>query len=1797
MRTVHPILGIIFTLMVCTVVAADDMTSASYHVTTQAQGTAHSDVSTVEFSTSASYQSVFSMGDVSAAAATSAGYTLGDGYTYTLNNPSTAVVDQDSSANAVRFPVDTTFTLTDTPGFGWVNSGDSNNGDGLHFQYQIATDSGMSAIVLDSHSSVADAIINWDYAEQIGAAWNGSYPAAGVEGDDNDIDGATADFILARPASSLASGIYYWRVRPYDDFEYGDWSSTFEVQVTPPSPTLNTPADTAMLNDDTPDFDWADNSAPWNVTYQIQIATDNTFTTIVEDQTGLGTSELLGTSLSASLPDEKYYWRVRSFDGAVNPTPWSATREFTIDTNAPSGTISIDAGATHVGTTSVTLTLTSSESNLDNPGQETSGVVSMEFSNDSTTWSGVEAVDTTKAWTLTVGDATKTVYVRFYDNAGNVSGNTAISDTIILDTADPTGTVSIDAGAAETNSTSVTLTLSGTDASALQMRFSNDGTAFSAYEAFNTTKAWTLSGGDGTRTVYMQLQDEAGNTSSIVPLSGAIQDDIVLDQTGPDAPTLISPPDLFTTDITTPTLDWSDAVDPDRDTSDGGGVIAQYDVEVDDDNAFGSPDFTDTVVGSPATSTTAISPALANGTWYWRVRARDAAGNIGSWATAFSFEVTNAVAAVVLTPPTITADAGVPVVFSAQLQDSGGTPISANAITDVTFSIVTGSGTLGTPTLSGGAVQVTYTTAGTPENAEIRVVENRSGSSFADTAQILSQGTMSVFEGSGNPNASNQLAGSSNVAAVQMLLQTGPGESMVVSATAMTISGTGVDDVDITDITLVEDTNGSGQYEVGVDRVIATGGTFDSDDGTVSFSGLNETLASDSDFTWLYAVTFNSPIVANSTYTFAIDPVTSLTVNGADSNALIVPSGVTFSGGPVTIVDPGGTGSLTLGAGTNNACDKNELTDGLAVEMIQFALTASSVEDIIVDALSIDAAGTGADDTDIITVALYQDSNGNGVFDAGGVDRLISNTTYAADDGTINFTGLTEIISAGSSTEYLIIYDFGGTASINETFSVTVSAASISATGNTSNDVIAVGGSSASGAIVTITDTGGSSLGGSLTIYSGENNPSNQSEVNSVENLVIQQVLLAASSVEALSVTSITFTASGTGDDFTDITAINLAVDTDKSGDYDPNTDRLIGPTDQVYSADNGVVGFNGLSETISAGGILHLILVYDMAGTANENETFSASVAFDANIVASGVTTATSINPCGAPKIGGTLIIADPSTSAGSLRVRLGNNTPSDTNQTNDATNVEMAQLSLLTSSLENIQVDAVTVHVQGTGVDNVDISEVILAQDVNENGIYEPSSDRIIGSGGTFSANNGSVTFSGLTEDLIAGTTENWLVVYSFGGVGSLGSTFQCKLKTVADISATGATSGADIDPFGLPVDGSIVTLVASGSPGNLTVNAGPTMPPSATLPQGTTVEGVFQVQLTASSVENLDVTSLTVNGSGTGDDATEIVGVTLWRDLNENGFVDIGTDTIIQAAQVFGADDGTVVFNGFTERIDRDTTVTWLVSYDISNSAVDGSTFTASLDPSSDIVAIGVSSASTITPSGGTVTGNEFTVGGIGSGAKGTLIASLGANIADPQAQPAFAQNVQCLQWNLRAGQLEDIVVQAITFAISGTGNDPQDVQKLTFAEDVNGDGEYDPDQDRLVAQLTNPFKTDDGTATFTGLTERITKATENTYVLTINFTGLGAVGGTFEVTLDPSTSVTAQGIDSALVITASGNAMTGAQITLSPIAGSSGSGGGAGGCMVSDAQPSVAWLGLALLLILVRFSSRRKRRKRS
>ena len=104
---------------------------------------------------------------------------------------------------------------------------------------------------------------------------------------------------------------------------------------------------------------------------------------------------------------------------------------------------------------------------------------------------------------------------RVRDASGQVSGwasfggNAETSRDVAVDTAAPSGAVTIDGGAAwsDTPTVSLKLTCSDTQSGCGAMQLSNDNVTFTPPEPFAATRTWTLAGGDATKTVYVRYLD------------------------------------------------------------------------------------------------------------------------------------------------------------------------------------------------------------------------------------------------------------------------------------------------------------------------------------------------------------------------------------------------------------------------------------------------------------------------------------------------------------------------------------------------------------------------------------------------------------------------------------------------------------------------------------------------------------------------------------------------------------------------------------------------------------------------------------------------------------------------------------------------------------------------------------------------------------------------------------------------------------------------------------------------------------------------------------------------------------------------------------------------------------------------------------------------------------------------------------------------------------------------------------------------------------------------------------------
>jgi len=292
----------------------------------------------------------------------------------------------------------------------------------------------------------------------------------------------------------------------------GNWSNPISdsiiLDTTPPVPTITSPVSGFITNSsgiliegtiDDPTID--------TVTIVVRLHDGTDYNIVYQWWDFLADSGTFTVDLRSADYLREGHSRIEAAvqDAAGNPG-WTGSL-VVLDTIQPQGSIIINSGLQYTNQAQVILGISATD--------ESSGIATMRFSNDGTTWSTPENYSTTKTWTLNSDDGEKTVYARFSDIAGNWSQG--ITDTIILDAIRPTGSISIDEDSQYANQPQVTLNLSAADNSSGidRMQFSNDGVNWSVPEIYSPTKIWELTADDGEKTVYVKFSDVAGNWSQV----------------------------------------------------------------------------------------------------------------------------------------------------------------------------------------------------------------------------------------------------------------------------------------------------------------------------------------------------------------------------------------------------------------------------------------------------------------------------------------------------------------------------------------------------------------------------------------------------------------------------------------------------------------------------------------------------------------------------------------------------------------------------------------------------------------------------------------------------------------------------------------------------------------------------------------------------------------------------------------------------------------------------------------------------------------------------------------------------------------------------------------------------------------------------------------------------------------------------------------------------------------------------------------------------------------------------------
>jgi Tol biopolymer transport system component len=142
----------------------------------------------------------------------------------------------------------------------------------------------------------------------------------------------TLSELTAVPATALADGSYFWRVRGNNAAGAGSWSAVwqFTIETQPPVPVfgpveLRAPQNLAVLSDSTPSLSWG--SLRGFRSYRVQLDDSASFDSPLLDETVRSTRFTVGTVL----PQGIYFWHVATVDDSGVSGDFSHSAQFAVN--------------------------------------------------------------------------------------------------------------------------------------------------------------------------------------------------------------------------------------------------------------------------------------------------------------------------------------------------------------------------------------------------------------------------------------------------------------------------------------------------------------------------------------------------------------------------------------------------------------------------------------------------------------------------------------------------------------------------------------------------------------------------------------------------------------------------------------------------------------------------------------------------------------------------------------------------------------------------------------------------------------------------------------------------------------------------------------------------------------------------------------------------------------------------------------------------------------------------------------------------------------------------------------------------------------------------------------------------------------------------------------------------------------------------------------------------------------------------------------------------------------------------
>lgn len=956
------------------------------------------------------------------------------------------------------------------------------------------------------------------------------------------------------------------------------------------------------------------------------------------------------------------------------------------------------------------------------------------------------------------------------------------------------------------------------------------------------------------------------------------------------------------------------------------------------------------------------------------------------------------------------------------------------------------------------------------------------------SANLTIGGGVTVARGSAPPPSALVTRNQLGVRALHLALSA-DAEPATLTRLVLRASGSADDPRAISAVRLYADGNGNGRLDP-AEPLLGTS-TFATDDGTATFT-LAEPVPAGATTELLAVVDVSALPLGGDTLRLASGPA-DVTVTSASGAVTVL--GTAFSGPVLTV-----GGGFHLAAAASSPTGGGVTQSAAGVVALALELLADN-EPCTISALSLTAAGSIDDLTDVAQVRLLVDTNGNGLVDFADV-ALGTAQTYGRDDGVVGFSGLSRLIGRNARETWLVSYDLAGSASDQETFSTRVLAPEdVVVTCDVSGPVRA-SGAPVEGPLFRIEETG------ALVLSRGDQSAPAAFVARGLVRAPLLQLRLRAD-VHDLTVDAMDLQLATTGaSPGAVIERAELFVDTNRDGRLDRN-DRPLGSAAQPDAS--GRLGFSGLGALVSTREPSYLIVVGTIATTASPGARVLARLT-GASARASGGAVPT----IGAPIDGMEMTIA------GELNL-LATATTTTVIVRNDASSVVLLDFAFSPSD-ERFTIDAVTLTAEGTLDPARDLTALRIVEDADADGAPSPT-DPVIASGLTFPQGARRLRAGNLAREVTPGVAARWLVTADLAGSGRSGDDLTLAIAANVDVSATGERAGPST-PIGAPIVGPTARVGPS-----LELARGAAPPPDAVVSASAREAPTLHLALTARN-EDVVVSRLSFSLSGTLDDRAGIELARLLLDTDADGAVDPGDVEIATSRPL--DDDGALSFAPLAERIARNDTRTYLVVLALSGRGTAGETVSVRLAQEADVTALGSSS------------GRIAAVGAPVEGARITLVGALNVERGPASAAGvgvAAGTSFEAIQLELFT-RGEAVTVDALALRLSGSADDLADLAGAELWLDTDGDGVVGEADRRLSGGEPDA---DDGRLDFTGLGLRLAAGEGVTLLAKLALAETAAPGGTLRLTLAANEDVRAAG-DTSGPLAAVGAPLTGSAFTI-------------------------------------------------